>query len=166
MSQYLTVSEFQSRTLLPAQYVDQVISQAPEFVGFALADRSAYIDSVLGKRYAVPFIEQPYPSVMLRWLTVMVSLDVYMKRGFNPTDDDAQLFVKQFDTAVTELKEAANAQDGLYELPLRQDLTGNGIVKGYARTYSETSPFVWKGIQRQIGGREDLYGRGTRWGKR
>jgi phage gp36-like protein len=166
VSQYLTTSEFQSRTLLPAQYIDQVVSQAPEFVDFALTDRSGYIDSLLGKRYAVPFVEQPYPSVILRWLTVLVSLDVYMKRGFNPTDDDAQLFVKQFDTTVQELKEAANAQDGLYELPLRQDLTGNGIVKGYARTYSETSPFVWKRIQRQIGGQEDTNGRGTRYGKR
>lgn len=140
------------------------MSQVPMFVDNALEDRSAYIDSLLGKRYAVPFTVEPFPSVVLRWLTVLVSLDVYMKRGFNPTDDDAQLFVKQFDTTIQELKEAANAQDGLYELPLRQDLTGNGIVKGYARTYSESSPFVWKRIQRAIGGREDLQGYGTRYG--
>lgn len=154
------------RTLLPVSYVEQVMAQAPLFVDNALEDRSGYIDSLLGKRYAVPFVIEPYPNVIKRWLTVLVSLDVYMKRGFNPTDDDAQLFVKQFDTSVAELKEAADAKDGLYELPLRQDVPGVGITKGFARTYTETSPFVWKRIQREIGGGEDRSGYGTRYGRR
>lgn len=165
MSKYLSAYEFTQRTLLRAEYVQQVQSIAPGFLDFSLEDRSGYIDSLLDKRYATPFIQTPYPSIILRWLTQLTSLDVYMKRGFNPTDDDADLFVKQFDTAVQELKEAADAEKGLYQLPLRQDLSQSGIAKGFPRTYSETSPFVWKRLQRWIGRGEDLRGRGTRYGK-
>lgn len=162
MSQYLTVTEFMDRTLLPQPYVEQVIAQAPAFVLTALIDRSAYIDALCIKRYDAPF-KDPYPNIVKRWLTHLVSLDVYMKRGFNPTDDDADLFVKQYDTAVQELKEAADSKDGLFELPLKQDTQAqSGISKGGPRSYSETSPFVWKREQREQGRTEDRNGRGTR----
>jgi len=162
MSKYLTATEFTERTLLPASYVEQVAAQAPTFVDLALEERSAYIDALLGKRYAIPF-QAPIPMIIKRWLTNLVSLDIYMKRGFNPTDDDAKLFEKQFDTTITELKEAADAKDGLYELPVKQTAEGqSGITKGFSRVYSEGSPFVWKRLQRARGTQEDIDGHGTK----
>jgi phage gp36-like protein len=164
MPAYLTAAAFKERTLLPVSYVEQVIAQAPTFLDLALEERSSYIDALCGKRYAVPFVE-PVPNMVKRWLTALVSLDVYMKRGFNPTDDDADLFVKQFDTTITELKEAADAKDGLYQLPLKQDAAHagqSGITKGFSRVYSEGSPFVWKRLQRERGTDEDRKGHGTK----
>jgi hypothetical protein len=73
-----------------------------------------------------------------------------------------EIFRGQYEVAISELKEAANSRDGLFELPLRADVDSTGIAKGYPKSYTENSPFVWKRVQVCAGRQQDIYGKGWR----
>jgi phage gp36-like protein len=161
MPQYMTVSEFRERTRLPGDFVDEVEARSPGFIDANLSDHSAYVDALLGKRYVVPF-SSPYPIAVRRWLTALTSLDVWLRRGVAATDQEMEIFRSQYDTAIVELKEAANSRDGLFELPLRENTDATGISKQYPKTYTENSPFVWKRVQVTAGRQQDINGRGWR----
>jgi phage gp36-like protein len=161
MPQYLTMSEFRERTRVPPEFIDELEARSPGFIDANLSDQSAYVDALLGKRYVVPFVA-PYPIAVMRWLTALTTLDVWLRRGVAATDVEMEIFRAQYDTAVAELKEAANSRDGLFELPQRQDTSAAGIAKQYPKTYTENSPFVWKRVQVCAGRRQDINGRGDR----
>jgi len=158
--QYLTLDEFRVRTRLPIEYVNQAEQASPGYVDACLQDQSSYIDSRLFKRYATPF-KLPYPIAVIRWVVQLVTLDVWLKRGFNPTDLDAQVYRDLYNTAITELAEAANAETGLFELPLRADTEATGIHHRTTRSYTQSSPYVWKRDQYRRGRTEDRNGGGT-----
>lgn len=160
MSAYLTLSEFKSRTVMPGEYVTAIERQDSGWTATRLEVNSAEIDARLSKRYAVPFGSPP-PIAIQRWLTAITTLECYLKRGFDPTDKQGALYVQHRDEALAEVKEAANAVDGLFELPLRADTSASGISKGFPKAYSEQSPYVWMDGQRATGVNEDDSGTGT-----
>jgi phage gp36-like protein len=121
---------------------------------------SAYIDSRLAKRYAAPF-EAPYPIAVTRWLTDLVTLRCWRKRGVVSTDEQMIDYRAAADAAMRELTEAANSNEGLFDLPLRADTDASGIVRAFPQSYSEQSPYVWYDIQADIGHDEDSAGEGT-----
>lgn len=161
MGQYLTVAELKLRALVPPEYVDALEIASAGFIDAQLQLESAYIDSRLRKRYDAPF-SSPYPVAVQRWLVARVQVTVYLRRGVDATDAQYIEIQKRYDKAESELEEAANAKDGLFDLPLRANTTTTGISKGSPRAYSESSPFVWKDQQACNGKREDAQGRGTR----
>jgi len=167
MAAYLTVEEFKMRARLPPEYVDYVETCSRGFVQLTLELESAYIDGRLSKRYAVPFDPNlPAPLCVQRWLVDLVSLQVWLRRGLDATQMDADIYVNAAEAARNDLKEAADGDKGLWDLPLRVDAltpdTVSGIRKPKVRSYSETSPFVGQRIQRTRGREEDGNGRGTR----
>jgi hypothetical protein len=118
------------------------------------------MNSQLTKRYDVPFSDPP-PEVVQRWLARIVTVSAYLKRGFDPTDRQGQMYVAQRDEAVKEIHEAADAEKGLFGLPLRADTTASGVSKGFPKGYSEQGPYVWADQQRRTGRNEDESGGGT-----
>jgi hypothetical protein len=62
---------------------------------------------------------------------------------------------KAKDDALAWLKEAADAKDGLIDLPLRADTTASGISRGGPLAYTETSPYAWTDVQAETGRSED-----------
>lgn len=160
MAAYLTLVEFKARTAMPASFIDVLETQQPGFVAQQLELESARLDARLRKRYAAPFAS-PVPIVVLAWLTDIVTLRCWIRRGFSPTDEEAAVYVSNATTSANEVKEAADSVEGLFDLPLRQDLTASGIAKGGPRSYSEQSPYVWRQQQRCTGRNEDRSGRGT-----
>lgn len=163
---YLTYDEFKARARLPPEYIDGVSACSRDFVTLTLELESAYIDGRLFKRYAVPFDPNlPAPLCVQRWLVDLVSLQVWLRRGMDATQMDADLYAKAAEQARLDLKEAADSDTGLWDLPLRVDTTTentvSGIKKPKLRSYSETSPFVGQRIQRTRGREEDRNGRGT-----
>jgi hypothetical protein len=126
---------------MPAADVDAIESAEPGWILQQLADGSAAMITRLDKRYG-PWV-LPYPVAILRWLTVLVTVRCYYKRGVNPSDAQFELVKDEAAEAKAELKEAADSEVGLFELPRRQDTTDAGIVKGGPFVHAEASPYEW-----------------------
>lgn len=157
---YLTLAEFKDASVMPDEDVDALDDRYPAFFGVQLANESARIDARLRKRYAVPF-ESPYPLAVVRWLAALVTERAYLKRGVDPNDAQMSRILEDAKDARTELEEAANSVEGLFDLPVRADSTSSGISKGGPLGYSEASPYVWKDAQREAGAEEDRNGVGS-----
>ncbi len=145
MAAYLDIAGFKLLTLAPSVYVDEIEAPAagePGWMSAQLAYWSAWIDSRLAKRYAAPF-QAPYPVAVTGWLARIVTLQLYLKRGVDATDNQYEDIRRADEEARAEIKEAADAKDGLFELPLRADTTVTGISKGAPFFASDASPYKW-----------------------
>lgn len=143
---YLDLAEFKTRTVMPADDVDEVEMRAPGFLLARLEVWTSRINARLRKRYAVPFAA-PIPEIALGWLAAFVTVEAYQKRGWNPSDEQSAQIKADRDECAVELKEAADAANGLFDLPLRQNTTETGIAKGGPLAYSEASPYEWADVQ-------------------
>lgn len=146
MPAYLTRSEFRALTVMPGSDVDDLESAAPGWIDAQALSLSAMIDGRLRKRYAVPF-PAPYPEIVKSWLQRLLTLRCYLRRGVNAQDAQFRVIQEDADAAGKELAEAANAETGLWDLPLRANESGTGISKGAPLAYSEASPFRWQDEQ-------------------
>lgn len=134
----------------------------PPFIEQTLQDWTAYINDRLKKRYAVPFNE-PVPFTVKKWLKDLATKTCYDKRGRNPaSQQDQDAIEKPYDQAVTEVKEAADAKDGLFDLPLLDSAPGaSAVVNASPLFYSETSPYVGADIEARDGKNDDATISGT-----
>lgn len=157
---YLTTSEFKTRSLIPSGYVDDIESVDSGWTLIQLEEASAWIDSRLRKRYAAPFTS-PYPVAVLSWLTKLVTVRCYLKRGVEATDEQFVSIQQDAMDAKAEIKEAADSNVGLFDLPLRSDTTATGIDRSGPFSYSEQSPYVGFSRQARTGRTEDGNGSGS-----
>jgi hypothetical protein len=157
----VTITKSGAGVSIPQLSID--VRPTANFVTQALAQNQAWIEARLAKRYKIPF-EAPAPEAASRWLTSLTTNDCYGRRGFNPgSEQDRELVIEAAKTAATEVKEAADSKDGLFELPLRDDddPQATAVSKGAPLGYSEQSPYVAFDKQLEIGSQEDAWGRGT-----
>jgi len=96
----------------------------------------------------------PVPETVLGWLVTMVTYDCYRKRGVNPQDPQIQLLVEEYNTALAELKEAADSKDGLFDLPTSED-QDSAVTTGGPLGCSQASPYVWQDVERARATAED-----------
>lgn len=160
MANYLTVERFKLLTLLPASWVDAVEAVSPGYTAARIGVASDHVDSRLRKRYGAPFMD-PVPGIIEKWVTQIVTMDIDLKRGVSPTDEQFKIIAGQHDAALAEIKEAADSDVGLFDLPMRDDLLGSGISLGGPRAYSEQSPYVYTDAQAEIGHQQDRARRGS-----
>lgn len=144
---YLSVAEFKTRALIPASFVDDIEDQEPGWTAAQLDFLTARINAQLKKRYSVPFAA-PYPVTAQLWLEAMVTERVLLRRGVDATDQQASHLFALADKARQELEAAADAKDGLYELPLNEDDSDTAVTKGSPLGYVEYSPYTWRTNQR------------------
>lgn len=161
MTAYLTLQQFTGLTVMPSSHVAQVETDAPGFLAAQLEAESRFIDSRLGKRYAAPFKGPTFPNVLGRWLVMLVTPIAYNKLGVFPSDQQSEQIESRRQQAIDELKEAADSEIGLFDLPLADTQPGSAIVYGASRVYSEQSPYVQNDRQRRTGRDEDRNGDGT-----
>jgi hypothetical protein len=146
---YLTPLEWRTRTAMPSGDCASLETDEPGYVAARIELHGSKIDARLAKRYATPFAT-PVPPIVLGWVEALVTYDAYKKRGFNPSAMQDQTILDDAKTALEEIKEAADAKDGLFDLPLRADLPGqSGIDRGGPICYSESSPYEWTDRQRE-----------------
>jgi len=150
---YLDLDGFKSRSIIPSADIDQLESLETGWLQFKLDERSSWLDSQLAKRYAVPFgdLGNPrtnVPPMILAWLTALVTLDAYDKRGWNPSVAQADRVIARAEKSESEIALAANSVSGLYELPLRADSDESAVTRGSPLAYSEASPYRWMSVQR------------------
>lgn len=119
------------------------------FIEAQLIAETAKMNSRLAKRYAVPFDASSVPAIMTSWLAAIVTPLVYRKRGIDPTDEQIVALDATAKDARDEIKEAADSDVGLFEIPLRVDNATSGVVNGGPYGYSEASPYCWTDVQRK-----------------
>lgn len=170
MSRYLSLERFTELTVMPSPDVAQLEALEGGWIQRRLDRHGARIEARLGKRYAVPFGGAPssdgvrtnVPLVLEDWLTALVTLDAYAKRGFNPSSEmDKAAIVDPAARAEKEITEAADSEKGLFELPLVSTTTAEGVTRGGPLGYTETSPYVSTDQQLERGRAEDALGVGT-----
>lgn len=103
----------------------------------------------------------PVPEIALGWLVALLDVDVWDRRGVNPQDPSIARAVSERDTALAEIKEAADAKDGLFDLPTNDAAGDSAVTQGGPLSYSETSPYVFQDIQRDAAVGEDCARSGT-----
>src|SRR4051812_27546968 len=114
-SPYLTRAEFRSASIMPGAFIDQLEVAEPGWIDTRLLYVSSKLDTRLAKRYDAPF-RSPYPTAVCDWLARIVTYEAWLKRGVSPTDEAADQYRQQHDTAYAEVKEAADSSTGLFEL--------------------------------------------------
>jgi hypothetical protein len=149
-----SLDQFKSLTVMPVDYVTSLETKSSGWILAQCALISEKINARLRKRYAVPFTS-PYPDIVIGWVVAIVTARGYVKRGANPSDQDTSEIFKQAEEAVQEIKEAADSQNGLFDLPLRSNTTSTGISRGGPLGYSEQSPYRWWNVQANTGREED-----------
>lgn len=105
----------------------------------------------LGMLYAA---DTPVPEAVLAWLTTFVTWDAYRRRGMNPQDPTLEALKGELDTAMAELKEAADSKDGLFDLPTNED-ADSAVTTGFVLGAAQQSPYTWTVEEAQDGHRED-----------
>lgn len=143
---YMTVAEFRVETTAPGPIVDDCERTHPGYLAARIKRRSGRINTQLELRYATPFAA-PYPDTVVEWVTKLVTLDLYEKVGYQASSDQNAYVAERAKEAIAEVQLAADAQNGLYNLPLRADTNASGVSRGGPRAYSEQSPYV--GFDRQ-----------------
>lgn len=138
---YTDLAHIKANGALTPVAVDQLVTDTGALDGI-IAGRSAYINSRLFKRYAVPFAD-PVPEAVRQWCCDLVVERALTRRGANPDSDLLDAAIRAADTARAELKEAAEAENGLFDIPLRLSPTVSGISQGTPLSYSEPSPYDW-----------------------
>lgn len=147
MTAYLDLDAFKARTIMPATDVTDLESIAAGWVLMQLEQVSRWIDARLRKRYAAPFDVATCPEIVKSWLTRLVTLRAYLRRGVDATDQQFELIRADAATALDEIKEAANAVDGLFDLPLKDSNPETGITLGAPFGYSEPDVYTWVDVQ-------------------
>lgn len=166
MAIYLDIAKFKGLTLIPSGFIDDVEKVTPGWLDNQLGYWARWIDTRLRKRYASPFAAHDAapdstPTSIQGWLSRIVTVRVMLKRGVDPDDLQYVTIAADAESAMAEVLEAANSEDGWFDIPLRTDEDGSAINRGNPRSYSEQSPYVFADDQESIGRSEDRSGRGS-----
>lgn len=145
---FLTVAEFRVRSTMPSTDLDALEVSEPGFIAAKLDEGTDWIKARLRKRrYSIPSAA-PYPPVLQTWLNAIVTLDCYVKRGFDPSAKSDQIVIDAAKTARAEVLEAADSKEGLFDLPLSSTDDSSGVdAESGVLGYSEISPYVWTDLQ-------------------
>lgn len=157
MAAYLDIAAFKDLTTMPSVHVDDLDT---DWLNATLENRSRWIDGRLAKRYDVPFAS-PYPETVKGWLAAIVTLQAYLRRGVDPNDMQFLEIKTQAEAASSEVLEAANSNEGWFDLPATSSSSASAITRGAPLGYSEQSPYVSTDRQRKTGVAEDADRTGT-----
>lgn len=157
---YLTTNEYALLSVIPSGYLTELDTKYPGWIAAQLGAVSARLDVQLRKRYDVPF-SSPYPVVVTQWVAAIVDVLCWLKRGIRTTDEQFQEYKARGDAAIKEIAEAADAEKGLFDLPVSGGNTSAVVTRSWPRTYTETSPYAWMDGQAETGRSEDSNGGGS-----
>ena len=129
--------------------VDRLETRYPGFLQAQLDDETDWIKARLRKRYVTEGFDASPPGIALKWLNAIVTLTAYDKRGLDTLSPEGLRTVKASEDAKAEIKEAADAEGGLFDLPLRSDVQASGISQGSPLGYAEQSPYTAFDRQRE-----------------
>ncbi len=130
---------------MPGADVEELHRSEPEFILPTAAALQGEIDAQLRKRFPAPY-SNPAPRVVLGWLGILLTFELYEKRGCNPSEP-AEVQARRWEAAqsVREiLQQVADGVDSRWDLELRGDSTASGNRSPMPDGYSEQSPYTSK----------------------
>ena len=127
--------------MMPETQIDDLETASAGWIDQCLESTSRWIDSQLRKRYAVPFTT--FPETVCNWLALIVTVRCYLKIGIRPTDESFSVIKEEADKAREEIKAAADAKDGLWDLPVVDAKDASAVSKGFPLVYAEASHYTW-----------------------
>lgn len=137
-----TIAEFTDRSPFGEDYAERLEQTRPGLLMKLAASVSAEIDVRIGKRYVRP-IPNP-PEIVKLWAADLLTPRAYEALGVRPTDEQQQSISDRAKFVYECLKEAADAVQGMFDLPLSDTDGSSGIVDPVTLAYSEASPFTAK----------------------
>lgn len=151
MTGYFDVDYLRMMGSVPGAVLDEFEEANPGRLAKMIVAISRLIDSYLFKRYATPFAE-PVPEVVKFHATQILSHQLRVIIGFDPGSRQDEQIVDARNAAFAWLESAANARDGLVELPLREPAPGErdvgGVARRKARAFSYRRPIDWHRAQK------------------
>lgn len=157
---YLDLAEYKKYSVLPSVDIDDVETVQAGWIDRKLRAVSYAVDARLRKRYSVPFAS-PYPDQVCDWVARLMDPLTLKKRGVDATDEQFLSIAEDAAMAREEIKEAADANEGLFDLPAVDTADASAISKGAPLGYSEASPYVGGDVQEYYGRDEDRDGWGS-----
>lgn len=157
---YLDLDEYKEYSVLPSVDIDDVETIQAGWIDRKLRAISYAVDARLRKRYSVPF-STPYPDAVCDWVARLLDPLLLKKRGVDATDEQFVSIAEDAQMAREEIKEASNAEIGLFDLPALDTADASAISKGGPLGYSEASPYVGMDVQEEIARDEDTDGWGS-----
>jgi hypothetical protein len=155
-----TLDNFKLRSVMPANYVDGLEAAQPGWLLMQDEIVSSRVNAKLRKRYAAPFAD-PVPPVVVGWVVDILTAKAYLRLGVDPTDKQTDAIAAAAELAMAEVQQAADAENGLFDLPLTAAFdSATGVVRGTPLVYSEQSPYAWTDVQRDAAVFEDASGIG------
>lgn len=150
MPSYLTLAAYKSITTINGSIVDVCAAKGKDVQRW-LDLESGHIRARLVKRYAVDFDDPgPVPDQIIKWLILLVDIPVWKCAGGNPEGREDGWAKADQEQVEAELKEAADSEEGLFELPLRNtDALGKTAINKGAPIVHElglTVHDVWQTI--------------------
>lgn len=150
MAGYFDAAYFRNMGSVPGALLDTFEVDYPGRLDAMIEAVSRLIDSYLFKRYATPFAS--VPEVVKFHGCAILSHQVRIVIGFDPGSAQDQQIIAARDAAVAWLEQAANARDGLVELPLREPDAGKqdvtGLARRKARAFSFANAIDWHRAQK------------------
>lgn len=138
---------------MPTEDVEEIEVRRSGYPETRMIANYRWVYARLAKRYAIPEPMVPsndVPELVVDWCVALTTLDLYEFRGFNPESAQDALIAARATEVRGEVKEAADSETGLFELPLRASSQATtGVTKGGPFGYSEASPYEWTDRQRE-----------------
>lgn len=148
---YINTNYLRMMGSVPGDVLDEFELAHPLRIDGMIESISRLVDSHLFKRYATPFSD-PVPEVVKFHVAQIMSHQLRVIIGFDPGSRQDEQIVEARNAAFAWLEQAANARDGLVELPLREPATGKrdaaGVTRRKARAFSFDSPMAWHRARR------------------
>jgi hypothetical protein len=96
----ITFAQFKTASLMPSEDVDDLETRYPGYVAKRIALREGRMNARLAKALSGAVrSRRARPTWPIDWLVAQVTLDCYLKRGFNPSSAQDQLIEKEATTA-------------------------------------------------------------------
>ena len=140
---YLTsVKEFTDRSPFGEDLAERLDQSRPGLLLKLASSISAEMDVRLGKKYLRP-IPNP-PEIVKLWAADLLTPRAYEALGVRPTDEQQEQITARATQVYAFLKEAADSENGLLDLPLSATISTSGIQEPTILSQSEQSPYTWR----------------------
>lgn len=140
-------ADFRNWSTMPVEQIDALEVKAPGFLAKQILIVTSEIYAQLAKRYATPF--NPIPEIVVGWGLAKVTVIAYKKRGVDPESSNFKSLLADAELADAQIQKAADAVDGLYELPLLESAATatDAVTKGLPQSSAQSDPYSWTDVQ-------------------